>query len=234
MQSSSVLFSPFHPPFFSFFFSLFFFFKDRWKEWVSEGVGLTPVSVAAQAREVVGNDPLAAIWNCPPSWLGRFDWWRSFVQPYGRTSWRAGREVLVPAVGRGTKSLSETRSLREEEPLTQNYASRFTVLSARGTRYGIGGRQGLARPPGMAGLSCGYKEEPLPQHLVHSVVSSQGLFTRPPLYLPKPKISLCYKLTLVHPWKSHCSTRRTGFVQPGLQPRPEERRAELPGWGPLM
>lgn len=57
----------------------------------------------------------------------------------------------------------------------------------------------------------------------------------PPLFIyPNPKFHFVinwHRFTLE---KSHCSTRRTGFVQPGLQPRPEERRAELPGWGPLM
>lgn len=108
MQSSSFLLS-----LLLLFFFLFFYFKGRWKERGSKGARLTPVSVTAQAREIVGKDPLAAIWNCPPSWLGGFDWWCSFVQPYGRTSWRAGKEVPVPARGRETKSLLETRSLRE-------------------------------------------------------------------------------------------------------------------------
>lgn len=108
MQSSSFFCSLlfFSSPF-------FFFFKGRWKERGSKGARLTPVSVTAHAREIAGKDPLAAIWNCPPSWRGGFDWWCSFVQPYGWASWRAGKEGLVPALGRGTKSLLETRSPRD-------------------------------------------------------------------------------------------------------------------------
>lgn len=49
----------------SLFFSVLLFFKGRWKERGSKGARLTPVSVTAQAREILGKDPLAAIWNCP-------------------------------------------------------------------------------------------------------------------------------------------------------------------------
>lgn len=52
MQSSSFLLS------FSFF---LFFFKGRWKKRGSKEARLTPVSVIAQAREIVGEDLLAAI-----------------------------------------------------------------------------------------------------------------------------------------------------------------------------
>lgn len=74
------------------------------------------------------------------------------MQPYGRTSWRAGKEMLVPALGRGTKSLLETRSQREET-LIQNFASCLTVFSVHGTQRGTAGKQGLAWLPGTAVLS---------------------------------------------------------------------------------
>lgn len=53
MQSSSFLLFP----------PTFFFFKGRWKEWSSKEARLTPVSMTAQARKIVGKDLLAAIWN---------------------------------------------------------------------------------------------------------------------------------------------------------------------------
>lgn len=229
MQSSSVLFSPFPPLFFPF----FFFFKVRWKERVSEGARLTPVSVTAQAREVVGNDPLAAIWNCPPSWLGGFDWWCSFVQPYGWTSWRAGKEVLVPALGRGTKSLSETRSLREEEPLIQNYASFFTVLCTWDSLWHRGKvRPGLATRDGCAELW-------LKGRASSSALSAQcGLFTgqdlplyTPPLFIyPNPKFRFD---TSVHPWKQSLwhQEDRVCSAWAATETRGEESRA--PRLGPL-
>lgn len=67
-----------------------------------------------------------------------------------------GRQRGAGASARkGNQVIIGNQISEREEPLIQNFASCFTVLSVHGTQHGTGGKRSLAWPPGTTVPSCG-------------------------------------------------------------------------------